>query len=117
MNLLRRFNGPVRFAIGILLIGIVFKVNHLSGGNLIISISFGLILLFYAIKVFKQKYRRTLDFIKLILIGFWCIQGILSINHFLYSSFFRYGFWISLLVWGVFEVFIDSENTQSRARS
>lgn len=117
MNLLNRFNGPVRFAIGILLIGVMFKVMHWTGGNLITSIAFGLILVLYGAKVVNKKKRIPLDFIKLILIGFWCIQGVLKINHLPYSSIFIYGFWITVAVWLILEVFLEPEEVEERTKN
>lgn len=112
MNLLNRFSAPVRFAIGILLVGAVIKLMHWPGGEIIMSVAFGLILIFYGIKVFQKRNDRTaLDIVKLILISFWCIQGILSINHLPYSLYFKYGFWISLAAYGIFELFVVPEET------
>ena len=92
MNLINRFSAPVRFCIGILIVGIMFKIMHWPGGSIIMSVAFGLILIFYALKVKSLKKRTNIDYIKLILIGFWSIQGILSINHLPYSEIFRVGF-------------------------
>ena len=114
MNLLNRFNGPVRFSIGILLIGVMFKVMHWPGGNLVMSLAFTLILVFYGIKVFKKKKKTTLDVVKLILIGFWCIQGVFVINHLPYSEIFKYGFWISLAAWGLLELLSDPDKTEEQ---
>jgi len=112
MNLLNRFSRPVRFAIGILLIGVTFKIMHWAGGNMIMSLAFALILIFYAIKVIQKTDRTPIDFIKLVLISFWCIQGILSINHLPFSYYFKFGFWISLVVWGVLEFNLAAEEDQ-----
>jgi len=110
MNVLNRFNGPVRFAIAILLIGTLFKVMHWRGGVLIMSVALSLIFVFYGIKVFRKKAKTTLDVVKLILIGFWSIQGILTLNHLPYSNLFKYGFWVSLILWGLAEFLNDSDN-------
>lgn len=109
MNLLNRFNGPVRFAIGILIIGALFKIMHWPAANIIMSAAFILILLFYAFKIYKKEERIALDFIKLILIGFWCIQGVLSINHLPFAQYFKYGFWASFILWFLVEYLANDE--------
>ncbi len=94
----KRFNLPLWFSMGLLLVGLLFKIQHWTYANLMVSLSFLSIAIFYSLR-FYFKVTTPLDYIKLGLILSWCMSGTLGINHFPYKEVFQTITTIFFLVW------------------
>ena len=76
---------PLILSVGILFIGILFKVHHYPYANLIVVFGFSSIAILYLLRFLYKKPKKLIDFLKLLLVLFWTINGILSLLHFPYN--------------------------------
>lgn len=95
---------PLRIGISILLLGILLKTQQWSShANTIIIVALVSISVLYTIRFWKKTRKVFLDYVKLVLIVFWCTNVILSVLHLPYETFFEVITFIAFLIWTVLE--------------
>ena len=60
-----KFWRGIKFSIGIVIIGILFKVLKLIGADILVVVGFVGVGIFYSIAFFRKPKRSTLDFMKI----------------------------------------------------
>ena len=111
---------PLRIAISVLLLGLLFQIVEWPYADQIILTAFVAIGLLYPLRFFKKKEKQFLDYIKLILVVFWSVNGIFRVLDFAYSLFFQIVIAISFLIWIVLEgtaYFLDEDRKVKNTRS
>lgn len=111
---------PLRIFIAVLLLGMIFKIAEWTYATEIILSAFFAIGLLYPIRFLKKPDRQFLDYIKLILVVFWSVNGIFRALDFAYTSFFQVVIAISFIIWIVLEgtaYFLDEDRKVKNSRS
>ena len=111
---------PLRIAIAVLLLGVSFQMAHWPYATEIILFAFISIGLLYPFRFWKKTKKMFLDYIKLILIVFWSVNGIFRALDFAYTLFFQVVIAISFLTWIIFEgtaYFLDEDRKTKNPRS
>jgi len=91
--------GPLRISISVLIIGMLFKIQHWPYANVIIVSAFSSIAILYSFRFGAKKEKKLIDYVKLILVVFWCISGSLKTLHFPFQLFFQMIASIAFLSW------------------
>ncbi|WP_394749170.1 hypothetical protein [Spongiimicrobium salis] len=107
---------PIRIGIGVLLLGILFKIQQITPfANHIIVSALAAIAVLYTIRFWKKEKKQFLDYIKLILIDVWCLNVIFSVLHLPYDTILESITFISFLVWAVLEgtAYFAKENEET----
>ena len=99
----KAFRNPLRAALATLLVGMLIRILHWPFSDGIIFISFAAILVLYAMRFSRKKEKRTLDFIKMVLVLFWTTNGLLTILNFTYTLFFQIGTALTFIAWFAME--------------
>ena len=93
-----------KILISILIIGILFKVQHWPFANGLLLIAYSLIGLLYPIRFFYKKRKRLIDYIKLILIMSWSLDGVFFTLHLPYRNWVEILVGASFLLWVILEL-------------
>jgi hypothetical protein len=72
---------PIQFAIGVLIIGVLFRIMRLPGGNELMCAAFVTIVALYFIRFINKRNKRTSDYIKLVFVISWSWSGIFTVSH------------------------------------
>lgn len=75
------YNGVIGIAIGLFIIGTIFKAMHWPNGNDLIIIALAAIVNVYFLKFWFKKDKQPLDYAKVALIGLGCLTIIFGILH------------------------------------
>jgi hypothetical protein len=94
---------PLRLSISILIIGMLFKIMHWPYGAEIVACAFGAIIIVYPFRFWNKKPKFVIDYVKLILLISWALNGIFTILHLPYKIYLSAVASISLIVWLVME--------------
>ncbi|WP_411030575.1 hypothetical protein [Spongiimicrobium sp. 3-5] len=95
---------PLRISIAVLVLGILLKIQQLSSNaNAIIITALASIAILYTLRFWKKNKKGFLDYIKLILVVFWCANVVFSVLHLPYETFFETITFITFLIWTVME--------------
>ncbi|MGB7395025.1 MAG: hypothetical protein WA913_11575, partial [Pricia sp.] len=94
---------PLRISITVLLLGMLFQIAEWPYATEIILFAFSAIGLLYPIRFWKKQEKRFLDYIKLILVVFWSVNGIFRALDFTYTLFFQVVIAISFIIWIILE--------------
>ena len=90
---------PLRISIVALIVGAAFKIMHWPYANVISVSSFASIAILYCFRFGNKKVKNFIDYIKLILVTAWSINGILSTLHLPYKQIFQLITIISFVTW------------------
>jgi hypothetical protein len=111
---------PLRISVAILLLGMLLRILHWSYASQILLIAFVALGLLYIIRFWKKSEKKFLDYVKLILITFWSVNGIFHMLNLPYVLFFQIVIAITFLIWFVMEgtaYFLDEERKSKNNRS
>ena len=100
----KQLTTPIRIAIIILITGLLSKaLQWWSFSDAIIFTGFGLIAGLYSYRFWKKTTKGSIAYIKLILVIFWCLNGIFTIMDFAFSEIFQIISLIAFVFWVVME--------------
>ncbi|WP_419211252.1 hypothetical protein ACNR9Q_10900 [Maribacter sp. X9] len=102
-NSKKAFKNPIRAALSTLLLGMLMKVLNWPYSAGIVFTSFAAILLLYTLRFAKKKKKKSIDIIKMGLVLFWTMNGLLHILDFSYTLFFQIGTGITFIAWFAME--------------
>lgn len=108
---------PLRIFIALFLIGVLIRVLHWPYADEILLGSFFGIGILYCIRFWKKQEKRFVDYVKLVLVVFWTVNGIFRILDFSYTLIFQVIIAVSFLTWFFLEgtaYFLDEDR---RARN
>lgn len=111
---------PLRIALAVLLLGMLFQIAHWPYATEIILFAFVSIGILYPFRFGKKTQKKFLDYIKLILVVFWSFNGIFMALDFAYILFFQIVIAISFLIWIILEgtaYFLDDDRKTRNNRS
>ncbi len=95
---------PLRLSISVLFLGIIFKIQHNSAyADAIVVTALVAIAVLYTIRFWKKYKKIFLDYVKLVLVVFWCINVVFSVFHLAYGFVFETITFITFLTWAVLE--------------
>jgi len=102
-------------SVGILIIGLLYKIMHWPYASIFILSGFGGILFFYSAKFFLKKNKIALDFLKWIVVILFCFRATFIIMHWPYVLVFNILFFASLIL--LFFFWVLKPNNQSNSDS
>jgi hypothetical protein len=108
---------PLRIFVALFLIGILMRVLHWPYANEVLLGSFFGIGILYCFRFWKKNEKRFVDYVKLVLVIFWTVNGIFRIMDFPYTLVFQIVIAVSFLTWFFLEgtaYFLDEDR---RARN
>lgn len=94
---------PLRIAVAILLLGMLARIVQWPHAKIIVITGFASIVLLYTIRFWKKTEKKFLDYVKLVLIVFWTINGIFRMLDFPYTLFFQIVTGICFITWFIME--------------
>ncbi len=94
---------PLRIAVAILLLGMLARIIQWPHAKIVVIVGFASIVLLYAFRFWKKTEKQFLDYVKLILIVFWTINGIFRMLDFPYTLFFQIVTAASFIIWFIME--------------
>lgn len=103
---------PLRISLAILLSAIIAKMFEWPYAKDIILYGFVVVGFLYVIRFFKKPKKQFVDYIKLVLVSFWAIYGVLTILDFPYALFFLIIMAFTFVMWFVMEgtaYFLDDD--------
>ena len=103
---------PLRILIALFLAGILMQILNLPYANEVLLASFFGIGILYSIRFFKKRDKRFVDYVKLVLVIFWTVNGIFRIMEFPYTIVFQVVIAVSFLTWFFLEgtaYFLDED--------
>ncbi|MCJ7467038.1 MAG: hypothetical protein MUO53_10140 [Maribacter sp.] len=103
---------PLRASLVILLLGMIAKIFEVPYAKGVILLSFLAIGILYSIRFWKKSVKKNVDFIKVFLIVFWTMNGVLRILDFTYTLFFQFMTAVFFVVWFIMEgtaYFLDED--------
>jgi hypothetical protein len=104
------FKFAVRISIGFLIIGVMFKIMHWPGANIITIGSLISIGFFSAVGFAAKKPKVTLDYIRLMLAESFVINAIFTWLHWSYKAIPWTFLFISFILWIWYDGFAFSQN-------
>ncbi|MCF8296312.1 MAG: hypothetical protein K9J13_02105 [Saprospiraceae bacterium] len=105
---------PLLISIGILLIGILFKIQHYPYADWIVSIAFTSISVLYIFRFVNKKKKTLLNILKLVLVVSWSINGIFTLLHLPFGYIFGLISSVSFIAWFWLEGFAYFGNRNSK---
>jgi hypothetical protein len=90
----------IQFCLGIAIIGVLFKIQHWVGSNIIITISFISIVITYAIRFINKPHKGHLDILKVLYVTAAYTCSLLIFQHLIPKDFMTIAhglFWITLI--------------------
>jgi len=108
---------PLRILIAVFLVGILMRVLQWPYASEVLLTSFFGIGILYSLRFLKKKEKRFVDYVKLILVVFWTVNGVFRIMEFPYTVVFQIVIAVSFLTWFFLEgtaYFLDEDR---RARN
>lgn len=94
---------PLRVAIVALLCGMLMRILNLPYTGGIIFTSFMAILILYAVRFSRKQNKQPVAYIKMALVLFWTMNGLLKILDFPYTIIFQIGTAITFITWFAME--------------
>ncbi len=94
---------PIIAALVILLLGFGFKIAEWPHASEILLFGFFSLLILYYIRFYKKSTKRFSDYIKMTLVLFWTINGILQILDFKHGLFFQLATLCTFVAWFILE--------------
>ena len=111
---------PLRIAISLVLMGMLLQILEWPYASVITIASFLTIAILYPIRFFKKPGKQFLDYVKIILVVFWSLNGIFRVLDFAYTLFFQVIIAVSFLLWVILEgtaYFLDEDRKAKNSRS
>ena len=90
---------PIYIAIGFLIIGAMLKIMHWQYGVEVLVAAFAAIGLLYIFRFLNKQPKLIVDYLKLLIVVSWAINGILIILHLPYRTVFPWITGIALMAW------------------
>jgi hypothetical protein len=94
---------PLRIALSILLLGILTKILQWDFAPAVIIFAFSAIAILYTLRFWQKNPKVFVDYVKLVLVTFWTMNGIFRILDFPYTLFFQVITGISFITWFIME--------------
>jgi len=94
---------PLRVAIALLIIGVMFKIQHWPLANWIIDLGFTSIAILYPIRFWRKPDKKLIDYCKLIFVFSWAVHGVMTIHHLPYKQLFQIVTIVAFIGWLAFE--------------
>jgi len=114
----KKLRAPLRISISVLIAGLLFKIQHWPGANIIIVSSFSAIGILYLVRFIYKPQKKPIDYIKVILVLSWSINGVVTVLHLPYHVIFKLVTPATFLIWVFLEglsYFNEEKNmTQSK---
>jgi len=111
----KSFSIPIRISIALLIIGMLFKILSWPLDQEIMIVSFVVLAICYSLRFYQKVKKKSLDYIKVILVLSWVLNGLFSILHIPYNFMFQVIAFIAFLTWFIIEgthYFIKDEETE-----
>jgi hypothetical protein len=86
-------------SIAIMLIGMTLKIMHFPYAVQIMVGAFVAIAALYLVRFLGKKTKKFLDIVKLVLVTFWTLHGVLIILHLPYRFPVQIAAWIAVITW------------------
>ncbi len=94
---------PLRISIVVLLLGMLARILSWTFAPPIVIIGFSAILVLYALRFWKKYDKQFVDYVKLVLVVFWCINGVFRMLDLPYTLLFQVVICISFITWFILE--------------
>lgn len=94
---------PLRVALACLIVGMLSRIVNWPYAGGIIFVSFFTILILYAIRFSRKDPKKSVDYIKMVLVLFWTTNGLLRILDFPNTVIFQIGTALCFIVWFAME--------------
>ena len=111
----KKYTLPLRLAIGVLLMGALFKIQHWPLADALLIIGVTAVVVLYVPRYLAKPERRFMDHVKLLLVLSWPTGYLFSVMHWPYASVFSYVAAPLFLIWifksGIGEFWNDSAAT------
>ena len=92
-------SGPIRIAIGLLILGILFKILHWTVANLVFTGALVLIAVLYFFRFSNKANKQLTDYLKLIMVWSGVAHSVIFNFHWLYRDVASYVFLGATLLW------------------
>lgn len=103
---------PLRASLCTLLLGILSRFMSFPYASGIIFASFAAILILYTLRFAEKHEKKSIDFVKMILVLFWTTNGLLRLLEFEYTIVFQIGTALMFVTWFAMEgtaYFMDNQ--------
>jgi hypothetical protein len=90
---------PLRVLVGIFILGMLVKIMHWAGGNILIITGLSAIAALYPFRFYKKENKRIKDYIKLILVLSWAFSVITGTLHLPYDNMMKIIPAITFWIW------------------
>jgi len=94
---------PLRLTITSLLIGMLLRILNWPYGFEIMFVSFCTLVLMYAYRFYKKEPKKTVDYIKMLLVIGWSTNGLLNLLDYPDTLLFQLLTGVTFVVWFVME--------------
>tara|TARA_R110002167_G_scaffold190105_1_gene392373 strand:- start:303 stop:866 length:564 start_codon:yes stop_codon:yes gene_type:complete len=94
---------PLRISIFVLLTGMLARIVHWPYASQIVLVSFIALAVLYAIRFWKKDHKKFLDYVKLVLVTFWSLNGICRMLDLPYTLIFQIVTGIAFVTWFILE--------------
>ena len=102
-NTVKALKIPIRITIVALLIGMLSRVLNWPYAFEIILASFVSLMALYSFRFYKKENKKTVDYVKMVLVLSWTTNGILKLLDFPYTLFFQIATAITFVTWFIME--------------
>jgi hypothetical protein len=90
---------PLRISVAVVAIGMLLKILHLEGADLVVLAGFAAIVLMYPFRFYKKGHKILLDYIKISFVLSFCANRIFAVLHLSYREITGYVSLISFVLW------------------
>jgi hypothetical protein len=90
---------PLRISVAVAAIGILLRILHLEGANLVVLAGFVAIIPLYTFRFYKKQNKLLLDYIKIIFVLSFCVNRIFLVLHLSYREISGYISMTSFVLW------------------
>lgn len=111
----RKFTLPIVTFVVLLIVGVLFRIQHWPYGLELIIIGCIGITCSYSLRILLKSDRQVYDWLSMLLVVLWCIHNILRVMWHPMKSYVLYMLWLSFIAFVVAYLFRRKEkNDQSR---
>lgn len=90
---------PLKIAVAIIIVGSLFVIQHWPYGRVIVASGFFSVFILYPIRFYAKTEKKFNDYVKLIFVCFWSLNGIFTILHLPYKIIFQSISSAAFVVW------------------
>lgn len=94
---IHKFSKVLKFSIGIVILGSLFKILHWPYGNIFILSGFSAIMLFYFLRFLYKPDKNLSNISKLLIVVFFCSHKLFTIFHLPYKEYLLYAALVALI--------------------